>query len=122
MLVSQDLRPREQCISARNRANRVLGFILRSLSNRSADVILRLYLALVRLHLDYAVQCWSPYYRMTIDKLEAVQRRMTKMIQGIRNLTYKDRLKHLNLYSLERCRVRGDLIEVFIWDKEIRFS
>ena len=41
-LVSQDLRPREQCISARNRANRVLGFIAGSVSNRSAVVILRL--------------------------------------------------------------------------------
>ena len=55
LLVSQNLRPREQCISARNRANRVLDFITRSVSNRSVDVILRLYLALVRLHLDYAV-------------------------------------------------------------------
>ena len=47
---------------------------------------------------------------MDIDKLEAVQRGMTKMIQGIRNLTYKDRLKHLNLYSLVRHRVKGDAI------------
>ena len=98
-LISQDLRPREQCISASNRANRVLGFITRSVSNRSVDVILRLYLALVRSHLDYAVQFWSPYYRMNIDKLEAVQKIMTKMIQGIRNLTYKDILKRL-IYTL----------------------
>ena len=54
---------------------------------------------------------------MDTDKLEAVQRRMTEMVQGIRNLTYKDRLKHLNLHSLERRRVRGDLIEVFKWVK-----
>ena len=56
VLLSQDLRPREQCISAKNRANRVLGFITKSVSNRSADVILRPYLALIRLHLEYAVQ------------------------------------------------------------------
>ena len=101
-MVSQDLWSKEQCISARNRANRVLGFITRSIRNRSD-------LALVRHHLDYAEQFWSLYYR--------IQRRMTKMIQGIRNLTYKDRLKHLNLYSLERRRVRRDLIEVFKWIK-----
>ena len=117
VLVSHDLRPREQCISARNRANRVLGFIKRSVTNRTADVILRLYLALVRPHLDYAVQFWSPYYRMDIDRLEAIQRRMTKMIHGIRNLPYEERLKSLNLHSLERRRVRGDLIEVFKWVK-----
>ena len=115
VLVSSDLRPRAQCVQARNRANRVLGFISRSVSNRSADVILKLYLALVRPHLDYAVQFWSPYYRMDIKMLESVQRRMTKMIQGIRNLSYEDTLRHLKLHSLERRRVRGDLIEVYKW-------
>ena len=39
------------------------------------------------------------------------------MIHGIRNLPYEDRLKSLNLHSLERRRVRGDLIEVFKWVK-----
>ena len=39
------------------------------------------------------------------------------MIQGIRNLTYKDRIKHLNLHSLDRRRIKGDLIEVFEWVK-----
>ena len=90
MLVSQDLRPREQCISASNKANRILGFIKRTVTNRTPEVILKLYLALVRPHLDYAVQFWSPYYRMDINRLEAIQRRMTKMISGIRNLEYKD--------------------------------
>ena len=115
--VSPDLRPRKQCIEARNRANRVLGFITRSVKSRSAEVILKLYLALVRPHLDYAVQFWSPYYRMDIVLLEKVQRRMTKMIQGMRNFSYERRLKLLKLHSLERRRVRGDLIEVFKWIK-----
>ncbi|ORD92985.1 hypothetical protein ECANGB1_2036 [Enterospora canceri] len=115
--VSSDLRPRKQCIEARNRANRLLGFITRSIKSRSAEVILKLYLALVRPHLDYAVQFWSPYYRMDIILLESVQRRMTKMIEGIRNFSYERRLKLLKLHSLERRRVRGDLIEVFKWVK-----
>ncbi|XP_050711202.1 uncharacterized protein LOC126995577 [Eriocheir sinensis] len=65
----------------------------------------------------HAVQCWCPHYRMDINLLESVQRRMTKMIQGLRNLPYQNRLKHLNLHSLERRRVRGGLIEVFKWVK-----
>ena len=117
ILVSSDLRPRKQCLNAKNKANRILGFIRRSVSNKSAEVILKLYLALVRPHLDYAVQFWSPYYRKDIDLLESVQRRMTKMIGGLRNLPYGERLRKLNLHTLERRRVRGELIEVFKWVK-----
>ena len=88
------------------------------MTNRSSEVILRLCLALVRPHLAYAAQFWSPYYKKDIGSLEAVQRRITKMIQGLRNLPYKDRLKRFNLHSLER-RARGDMIEVFKWVKGI---
>ena len=52
--VSCDLRPREQYIIVRNRANKILGFIGRCVTYKSSEVILRLYLALVRPHLDYA--------------------------------------------------------------------
>ena len=99
--VSSNLRPREQCIIARNTAKKILGFIV---INRSSEVILRLYLALIRSHLDYAAQFCSPYYKKDIGSLEAVQRRMTKMIQGLRYLPYKNRLKRLNFHSLERRR------------------
>ena len=40
------------------------------------------------------------------------------MIQGLRNLPYKDRLNCLNLHSLER-RARGDMTEVYKWVKGI---
>lgn len=66
------LHPRAQCIQAKNCANRVLDFISRIVSNRSAEVILKLYLALVRSHLNYAVQFWSPYYKMDIKMLESI--------------------------------------------------
>ena len=105
----------------------------RSISNKTSDVILKLYLALVRPHLDYAVQFWSPYYRMDIDRLESIQRRMTKMIQGLRHLSYQDRLEHLQLHSLERRRFRrvklvkwfkgvnkGDINQVLVVSKQVR--
>ena len=49
--------------------------------------------------------------------MEAVQRKLTEMIQGLRYLPYKDRLKHHTLHSLERRRARVDMIEVFKWVK-----
>ena len=78
--VSKDFKLRQHCNNVRNKANRVLGFISRCVSNRSASVILH-YLALVRPHLDYAVQFWFLYYRMDKNYLESIQRRMTKVIQ-----------------------------------------
>ena len=96
VLMNENLRPREQSISARNRANRVLDFIARNVCNRSVDIILKPYLTLVKPHFDFAMQFWSPYYRMDIIELEALQRRVTKICQDIRNLTCKDILKHFS--------------------------
>ena len=64
-------------------------------------------------HLEYAEAVWSPYRKELIDKLERVQIRATKLIPGIRNLTYTERLKRLKLPTLKYRRLRGDLIELY---------
>ena len=46
------------------------------------------------------------------DMLKGVQRRATKIISSLRNLSYKERLKRLGMYSLRYRRLRGDMIEV----------
>ena len=89
----------------------MLGFIGQNIEYRSWDVLLKLYKTLVRLHFEYFVQFWSPYYRKDIIKLQRVQKRFTRMLPGLDGL--KERLDRLGLFSLERRRLRGDLIEVF---------
>ena len=69
--------------------------------------------SLVCPQLGYRVQFWSPYYRKDIDKLERVQQRITKMVPRLQNISYEERLEELNLFSLSKRRLRGDLIEVF---------
>ncbi len=59
-----------------------------------------MYISFVRLHLEHAVQFWSPHHTKDIAKLEAVQRRTTKMMPSLRNKSYKERLALLNLFSL----------------------
>jgi hypothetical protein len=68
---------------------------------------------LVRPHLEYAVQFWSPDLRKDILRLEKIQARATKLIPNIRNLSYEKRLDYLEIQSLEIRRLRFQLIQVY---------
>ena len=113
VVITNDLKSSNQCIEAVKKAQKLLGYIKRQFRTRNKETILTLYNALVRPHLEYAVQFWSPSLRKDIERLEAVQARATKLIPSIRHLGYVRRLERLNLYSLEKRRLRGQLIETF---------
>ena len=81
------------------KANCILGCI-KSMASRAREMILILYVALVRLHLQYCIQMWSS--QCMRDMLECVQRGATKMIQRMEHLSYKGRLRELELFSLEK--------------------
>ena len=77
------------------------------------EILPLLYKSMVRPHLEFASCVWSPHLKYHIDAVERVQRRATKLIPEIRHLTYTERLRELDLETLEYRRKRADLIETW---------
>ena len=99
--------------NAISKANQMVGLIRRSFKFLDRSMFLQLFKAIVRPHLEYANVVWHPVFQRQKLLVEGVQRRATKMVPGLENMKYKDRLVTLNLPSIKYRQLRGDLIQTF---------
>jgi hypothetical protein len=79
------------------KATSIFAVMRRTFKHLDTKSFLVIYKTLVRTHLDYSSSVWAPYKMKYIEKIESVQKRVTKQFPGMKNLSYPERLKKIRV-------------------------
>jgi hypothetical protein len=111
--IDHKLKFHEHTAVATKKANQVLGGIKKAYKTREFRTISMLYKSMVRPQSEYGNLIWGPFFKEDIKSVEKIQRRATKLVTAIKDLTYENRLRALKLPSLVYPRRRGDMIQMY---------
>ena len=110
----------QDSLSPERHINRIFGAAYGLLSNirvafqyMDADMMRKILTCMVRPKLEYAAVVWSPHLKKDVKKLERIQKAATKMVPELRDKAYEERLREMNLLTLQDRRERGDLITMY---------
>lgn len=81
-------------------------------------MVIRLYSALVQLHLEYCGFAFGPQHNSDKDKSKQAQQQVTAMVKDLEQLVYKVMLKELHVFGLEKRRLQGGPVTVFHFERE----
>ena len=113
ILIDPTLTFNEHIASQVKKANTIVGLIRRSFVFLDGPMLTKLFIAMVRPHLEYSTPVWKPHGKGIMGEIEDVQRRATKLIPKLESTEYEDRLRVLKMPCLAYRRLRGDIIEVY---------
>ena len=112
-IVADNLKPASHCQKAGSRGMTALRLMKASFDRIDKVNFRILFTTYVCPHLEYCMQAVGPYTAQDIKTIEQVQRRATKLVKPIKNLSYEDRLRKLKMPRIEERLRRGDLIETY---------
>ena len=91
VLIDDQLKFHRQTASAIKKAKRVLGLVKKTFAVLDMQILPLLYKTLVRPHLEYGNIIWGPFFKGDILAVERVQRRATKLVSKLKDLSYEER-------------------------------
>lgn len=108
--ISSSLKTSIQCNAVYKKTSQVLALLKRTFGRFTRETFPIIINTYIRPNMEYAVQAWSPWLQKDVTLLQRIYHRATKLVIGFQNMTYDERIAHLDLFDFYYRRIRGDLI------------
>ncbi len=113
VIISDNLKPSDHIAKIAGKAASRVGLLFRGFRNRDPKFQTDMFKTYVRPGPDYCASAWSPWLVRDRQAVEKIQRRFSKRVEGLRDLSYQERLSRLNLEPLSARRLQADMTETF---------